>query len=155
MLRGFLCSLTILISACATIDRMETPKYAVRIENLELPLLSLQHMVSGIVPIGTARTSSNGREFTSKNFILDQGSYKPAGEAITRYWAKITVKGSQRPYAIEVFVAREQRVLKGDDFTYEVVGHDRRLAKEIADKIKDTLAKRREDRNIIDDFRVF
>ena len=63
--------------------------------------------------------------------------------------------GDSRPYAVEVFVTREKRVLRGDDFTYAVVGHDSRLAKELAARIQEQLSKRREDRNIIDDFRVF
>ena len=155
MLRTLLLLLTIFISACATIDRMDTPKYAIRIENLELPLITLQHLAAAVVPIGVSNTSSNGREFNSQAFIVDQGSYKPAGDALTRYWARVTVKGSARPYAMEVFVTREKRVLNGDDFTFAEAGHDQRLAKEIADKIRDQLSKRREDRNIIDDFRVF
>ncbi len=155
MFRALIIAFTIFICACATLDRMDTPKYAIRIENIEMPLLSLQHLAAAVVPIGVASTSSNGREFNSQLFILDQGSYKPAGAALMRYWARVTVKGSARPYAMEVFVTREKRVLSGEDFSYAQAGHDSRLAKEIADKIRDQLSKRREDRNIIDDFRVF
>ena len=134
---------------------MDTPKFAIRIENIEMPLITLQHLASAVVPIGVANTSSNGREFNSQMFILDQGSYKPAGDSPMRYWARVTVKGSARPYAMEVFVTREKRVLRGEDHIFAEAGHDQRLAKEIADKIRDQLSKRREDRNIIDDFRVF
>jgi hypothetical protein len=56
---------------------------------------------------------------------------------------------------IEVSVIEEERVLKGDDFTYEMVGHDERLAKELEASLRTRLTKRREDLNIIDDFRAF
>ncbi len=148
-------ALVVFATACSSLARLETPKYASRIEKIEMPLQSLQQLVVGSLPVGLSGASSNGREFTSVNFILDQGMYKAARDALDRYWARILVLGDSRPYAVEVFVTREKRVLRGDDFTYAVVGHDSRLAKELAARIQEQLSKRREDRNIIDDFRVF
>jgi hypothetical protein len=52
-------------------------------------------------------------------------------------------------------VSHEKRVLRGNAFDYVIVGHDVQLAKELEAKLRAELARRREDRNIIDDFRVF
>lgn len=142
-------------SGCATIDRMETPEYAVRINDLEYPLATLQKVAAMSLPVGYRFTSPNSRTFTSQNFILAGESYKDAGEALDRYVAHITVMNSDRPYAVVISVDHEKRVLRGEEFVYAVVGHDTRLAKELATHFREVLVKRREDRNIIDDFRAF
>lgn len=71
-------------------------------------------------------------------------------------YAKVVVLGDRRPYDLEVFVVRERRVATGQGpGSYETVGNDQRLAKVVMARITESLAKRREDRNFIDDFRVF
>jgi hypothetical protein len=145
------------LTACTVLQKLQTPSYAIRIRDLEQPLQFLQRLAVGTLPLGLQSSSSNGREFTSKYFAPGpgRGVYRAASEAPTRYYAHISVLGDSRPYAIEVYVTREERVLKGNDFTYEVVGHDQRLAKELVDHLQMQLTKRREDLNIIDDFRAF
>ena len=55
----------------------------------------------------------------------------------------------------DIFVTREKRVLGENGYEYNEVGHNNMLTRELEFKLKQELAKRREDRNIIDDFRVF
>ncbi len=105
--------------------------------------------------MGVRTVSPNGREFLSKYFVIGEKEYKPADDALDRYYVQIIVLGDRRPYDIEISATREKRVLRGEDFTYVVTGHDRRLAKELVTQLREQLTKRREDRNIIDDFRVF
>jgi hypothetical protein len=50
-------------------------------------------------------------------------------------------------------VTREQK-LRGAS-TYKSLGSDKKLAQELAKRFKAALADRREDRNVIDDFRAF
>ncbi len=52
-------------------------------------------------------------------------------------------------------MTHEKRVLRSSGFDYKEVGHDMMLARELVYKLKQELGERREDRNIIDDFRVF
>jgi hypothetical protein len=147
--------ISLALVSCATIENIETPAYATRIDNLEYPLTTVQKTAAIALPVGYRIVSPNGRTFTSQNFILSPDGYKEAGEALDRYVAHITVMNSERPYAVVISVDHEKRVLKGDEFVYAVVGHDSRLAKELATHFREVLVKRREDRNIIDDFRAF
>lgn len=154
MLRKLLLSVAVVfISGCASIGT--SPGYALRIKNVDWPLQSLCSLVVYELPTGLRTTSPNGREFYSKHFVLDGPKYKPAGDALERYTATVTVLGDSRPYDIEIFVTHEKRVLKETGFDYAEVGHNLMLAREIEYKLKTELAKHREDRNIIDDFRVF
>ncbi len=127
-----------------------------RIESLDLPLHELRAVASSVLPTGQRAISPNGRELLSRHFILEGAKgYKPAGDATERYFASILVLGDRRPYDIEISVTLERRVLRGNQFTYIVEGYDTRLAKELEKKLRIELTKRREDLNIIDDFRVF
>ena len=132
-----------------------TPKYALVINNVDWPLQELQGLVAYTVPTGLRSTSTNGREFYSKHFVLDGNKYKLAGDSLDRYTATVFVLGDSRPYDLEIIVTHEKRVLLSTGFDYKEVGHDLMLARELEFKFKQELAKRREDRNIIDDFRVF
>jgi hypothetical protein len=133
-----------------------SPSYAIRINDLQFPLLELQSLVASTIPVGLRNTSENGREFYSKYFIVESpDNYKPAAEATERYTATYIVLGDGRPYDIEISVSHEKRVLQGQNFDYVSTGYDKRLANELANKLRYQLTKRREDRNIIDDFRVF
>ena len=132
-----------------------SPDYALRIQALDWPLVDLQGLVVAELPTGLRTTSANGREFYSKHFILDGPRYKLAGDAVDRYTAQVTVLGSERPYDLEIVVTHERRVIRSGSYTYIEIGHDMSLARELEYKFKQELTKRREDRNIIDDFRVF
>ncbi|NJL23990.1 MAG: hypothetical protein HC902_01575, partial [Calothrix sp. SM1_5_4] len=65
------------------------------------------------------------------------------------YW------GIVAPYDVEVVVTRERRVLRGERFTYVVVGVEEDLTQQLGQQLRGELTKRREDRNIIDDFRAY
>lgn len=147
--------LAIFISGCATIGGGPPSRYTLTLKNVDWPLQDLQGLVASQLPTGLRSTSANGREFYSKHFVLDGAKYKPAGDAVDRYTATVIVLGDQRPYDVEIFVTHEKRVLRDSGFDYEEVGYNMLLARELEYKIKTELAKHREDRNIIDDFRVF
>lgn len=139
-------------SGCAILT---TPRYATRMANLDFPVGQLQKIVVDNLPTGLRMTSPNGREFFSRYYVMDGQKYKPASDALDRFSAQIMVLGDRRPYDLEIAVIREQRVTRGAGFDYRVVGHDQDQAGKLAEKIHDQLTKRREDLNIIDDFRVF
>lgn len=130
-----------------------------RLENLDTPIHELQKAVDMNLPGGRRQVSGNGREYLSEYFIVVNGKIQPAGNSPDRFYAHIYLLGDRRPYTILVTVLRERRVRGGGDESYnskyEAYASDQRIAKVIAKRIQTTLSKRRDDRNIIDDFRVF
>jgi hypothetical protein len=129
---------------------------ALLVNDIDWPLAELRTVAASILPVGQRAISPNGRELLSKHFILEGArGYKPAGDATERYFASVLILGVRRPYDVEILVTLERRVLRGNQFTYIVDGYDYKLAKELERKFRQELTKRREDLNIIDDFRVF
>lgn len=148
-MRNFLLVLSaVVFSGCASIG---TPRYATTIKELDKPLIDIQRMIARTLPGGLSHASSNGREMYSRPFIIEKGLYKPVGEVADRYVGVVTVLGDRRPYILEIVVAHENR--QGGE--YKIVGYDIGMARQLERRIKQVLAKRREDLNIIDDFRVF
>ena len=141
-------------SGCATLTG-HNPE-ALLIEDIDWPIPEIRMAIAQWMPAGQRGVSPNGREMQSRHFLLDrQGGYKEAGDALERYFAHVKILGDRRPYKVEILVTHEKRVIRGKQFTYVVTGHDQRLAKELEKKLRMELTKRREDRNIIDDFRVY
>ena len=118
------------------------------------PLADLQHIAAKSLPLGLRKTSPNGREFFSNYFVSTDRKFKAADKAPERKYAQILVLGDSRPYTIQVYVQVE-RLDKSTLSGYSVVGTDVRIAKVVKKRIQSQLNKRREDLNIIDDFRVF
>lgn len=157
MLRPLLIpSLAIFLAlGCASLkERNRVQSYTLR--DLESSVADIRAAVSNSVPVGIRTVSPNGRELLSKHFLRGDGNkFRPATDAIERYYVKITILGDRRPYDVEIIVVHEKRVLRGETFLYVTDYYDNILAKDLAKQIETDLAKRREDRNIIDDFRVF
>lgn len=143
----------VLLQGCATIA---ASRHTARIKGVDWPLGELRSLAASMLPVGPRGQSGNGREIVSKHFVLEgKRDYKPSGDATERYFATVFILGDRRPYNLEILVTSEKRVLKGNQFTYVIDGYDTRLAKELEQRLQAELTKRREDLNIIDDFRVF
>ena len=93
----------------------------------------------------------NGRELTSGYFTPADWE-EDATDKSERAYAKVLILGSGRPYRIDVHVFREKRSKAG---AYAKTGEDHKLTNTLVERLKEALADRREDRNIIDDFRVY
>jgi hypothetical protein len=122
---------------------------------VEAALTEIRTVVGAVVPVGLRGVSPNGREMFSRHFIITKDRYKPAADALERYYAQITILGDRRPYDIEILVVHEKRVLRDDRFTYVISGYSQDLARELVQNIRKELSKRREERNVVDDFRVY
>ena len=135
---------------------LETNPDAVLMHEVSVPLAELRAMLVAQLPNGMAWASDNGRELTSKYFVPGPANtYKPGAEASPRYNAKITLLGDRRPYEVEILVSTERRVLRDNVLRYARVGPEPRLTRQLVDRIQRELAKRRDDHNVIDDFRVY
>jgi len=104
------------------------------------------------MPLGIRTTSRNGRTFES-NFFIPKGNWDDDGtDAKDRAFARSTILGSSRPYTVEVTVYRQRKLGPGE---YSEPEADDVLTERLANKIETDIANRREDRNIIDDFKPF
>ncbi len=126
-----------------------------RIDRAHHPFGQIRQIAMKSLPVGLRSSSPNGRELHSQYFLPDKGGYKAAIEEPVRLTAKIVILNERRPYEIEIYVFREERVVSGGRVSYKVRGQDFRIANMIKEDIQTRLAQRREDLNIIDDFRVF
>lgn len=137
--------LLLLLSSCASYGGQ-------RIEAVERSLADLRKIVTQGLPLGMRTVSTNGREFYSKYFVVKDREFVEADNAAGRSYAVIYILGDRRPYAIEVVVHNEEINQAGQ---YVRIGKDQRIAEVIRRRLLKELSKRREEINIIDDFRAF
>ena len=121
------------------------------IEDINRPFGVVRAAVKESLPGGTRLTSENGREFDS-NYFAPKGPLDVDGSTGNfRETAHIAVLGAGRPYSISVESIIEKKAGRG----YEVYGRDPSRATEIGKRIQTGLSNRRDDRNMIDDFKPF
>ncbi len=129
----------------------------VLIKDLNHPLVQIKSRVIKNLPLGLKDKSSNGREFTSKYFKIIKGKAFNAKNLPVRKMVKIIILGDRRPYSLDVTVfvqKRRGRDTQGD-MIYKNYKKDKKLAKRIANRIRRQLNNRRDDMNVIDDFKIF
>lgn len=122
-----------------------------KIENVMLALTTVKKTISSVLPQGVKEESINGRELKS-GYFNPKNWDEDATDLAERAYAKVLILNSGRPYRIDVHVYREKRSKTGQ---YKQSIDDEKLTKDLVDRLKEALADRREDRNIIDDFRAF
>lgn len=138
---------------CATM--LQQNPHSLYIKGVEWPLTEIRAVAASQLPIGQSSVSSNGRELRSKYFYPAKDEYKDGENSNDRYFVEYTILGDQRPYDVEVSVVHERKAVRDGGVRYIRIGHDDRLTRELYEKLRTELTKRREDRNIIDDFRVY
>lgn len=118
-----------------------------KLQNVDRPLLELQKSAANTMPTGLKSTSENGREFFSNPFKITKAAYEAATPGDYYMQAHVMVLGDRRPYNVEI---RVYRVVNN-----QRVSSDNKLEKRLKNEILADLAKRRENRNVIDSFRPF
>lgn len=96
--------------------------------------------------------SQNGREFWTQYMDRKGRILESAKKGKERRYAHIQILGERRPYDVVVNVVVEAQV---GPVSYEPLGDDMALSKQLAVEIKKELLKSLENRNIIDDFNAF
>jgi hypothetical protein len=149
--RGLCCALftVALLSGCSLFYK------PLRIDEAHYPFGVLRQTAMSTLPIGLRSSSANGRELLSQYFVVTPKGYQAAIKQSKRYTATILIKNERRPYQVDIYVYEEERVTSGGRTEYRVRGQDLRIATRIKKELEARLAQRREDLNIIDDFRVF
>ena len=123
------------------------------IDDVILAYTTVRTVVYSNIPLGVRKESPNGREITSNYFSIRSLDEELGEDAANRAYEQVIILGSSRPYRIMIKVVREQRSKKSKLFVS--VGEDKKLTKDLIARLRAALADRREDRNIIDDFRAF
>lgn len=133
--------ISMILSSC-------TSTYQLR--NVPLSYNAIKTVVVSNLPGGVRRESQNGRTLTSAFFIPE--TLKPEAANSKRHaYAVVVISGSTRPYDLEVHAFIEEK----DEDGWAAAGEDDDLADRLAERLRSALADRREDRNVIDDFRAF
>ena len=130
------------VAGCSTAAVVDTtPK---------MSLNFIRYVITNHIPRGVRLISPNDREYYS-NYFSPHDPEEDATEKRERAYVSVLVLGDRRPYRMKVSVHLERKTNSG----YTKSGHDKNLAKQIAGQLEDELAKGRDDRNVIDDFRPF
>ena len=143
---------SLVMGLAAMVNQAGCASQNAQIQNVPLSFNAVKTVVTRALPGGILRESDNGRTMTSGYF--DPTTLKPENEKKplkVHAYMTIAVFGSSRPYNLTVKAFKEQRTKDG----YEDLGEDPELSDRLAEKLRTALADRREDRNVIDDFRVF
>jgi hypothetical protein len=139
---SFLFSMTAMLSGC---------QMHAKIKGVNLPYQTVRKVVVSSLPLGLRQESMNGRELYS-GYFSPKDWEDDATEKAERAYAKAIILNDSRPYDVDPKVYKEHKV-KGS--TYSALGEDKKLTQQLVDRIREGLADRRDDRNIIDDFRAF
>jgi hypothetical protein len=119
-------------------------------------LVEIRKSIMKAMPVEVSYASKDSREFKSVPFVRYGKKMKEATSELQRAYALIYVRGNERPYTIEVVVAVEEAETPlAIQKNFKVIGYDERIAKIILARLKADLNKRREDPNLVDDFKVF
>jgi hypothetical protein len=135
---------SIFFAACSTPG-------ALVIKDLDKPLVNLQKTAEMSLPAGRRSISANGREFVSNYFADEKGKFVLSENAAIRNQCKISILGDRRPYTVEVLVIQQKRT--GGQYSQAVTNE--RIAKVVKRRFDKALHQRREQFNIIDDFRPY
>lgn len=122
------------------------------INEVMLPLAVVRKLVMENLPGGVKQESANGREITSDYFNAKNVD-EPGEDFRERAYTVVTIIGSRRPYQLTVSAHLEKRI-KGSK-KFDKLGTDRAVSKQVVKRLKEALANRPADINVIDEFRAF
>jgi hypothetical protein len=148
-----LCLLILVISAFTlTSCSMGGPMYG----PVDKSIVEIREGIIKALPIKINYANIDSREYRSVPFVRYGTKIKEATNELQRAYALIYIRGNKRPYTIEVVVGVEEAesplaIQKG----FKTIGYDERIAKIILARLKAHLNKRREDSNLVDDFKIF
>jgi hypothetical protein len=136
--------LTLFLGGCAN--------NGVTTDDINVPIGDLQKLIAEAIPVKIKTSSTSGREFKSNYFIQKKGEFEEFDGGPMRSQVEVEILGDRRPYSVFVRVPVEKRSAEGH---YKVIKYDDGTARVIIRRIQKALHERRDNRNIIDDFRAF
>lgn len=128
----------------------------VQLRNVDKPTIEIKRGIIKALPVSLKSSSEDSREYVSVPFVRYGKKIREARNELQRAYAQVIIKGERRPYTIEVIVPVEEATTPNSvQKNFQVIGYDERIAKIILARLKAYLEQRREDTNLVDDFRVF
>lgn len=119
-------------------------------------IVEIREAITKAVPVKMKYANKDSREYRSVPFVRYGKKIKEATSELQRAYVLIYIRGNKRPYTLEVVVPVEEAesplAIQKD---FRIIGYDERIAKIILARLKAQLNKRREDSNLVDDFKIF
>lgn len=116
----------------------------------------IREAIQKAVPVKMKYANKDSREYKSVPFVRYGRKIKVATSELQRAYALIYIRGNKRPYTLEVVVPVEEAESPlAIQKSFKIIGYDERIAKIILARLKALLNKRREDSNLVDDFKIF
>lgn len=146
----------ILFAGILLISLVNCAVSGVKLNDVNFSLSEIKKGVVKALPVNINYASNDSRNFKSVHFVRYGKKLKLATNEKERAFAEIFVRGIERPYTLEILVTVEEAVTPDAiEKNFKVIGYDERIAKIILARLKAYLNKRRDDSNLVDDFRVF
>ena len=127
-----------------------------RLINLDYSLIVIQQGIKKAFPIDFKNVTRDGRYFESYPFVRSGTRLVLSSVERERGRAVIEIRGTSRPYTIEVTVEIEEATNPNSvQKDFKVVGYDDVVAKIFLARLKAYLQKSKKRGNVLDDFRVY
>lgn len=127
-----------------------------RLVNLDYSLIVIQQGIKKAFPVEFKNVTRDGRLFESFPFVRSGTKLVLASVEKERGVAIIEIRGTSRPYTIEVTVEIEEATNPNSvQKDFRVVGYDDVVAKIFLARLKAYLQKSKKRGNVLDDFRVY
>ena len=127
-----------------------------RLINLDYSLIVIQQGVKKAFPVEFKNVTRDGRLFESYPFVRNDTKLVLSSVEPERGRAIIEIRGTSRPYTIEVTVEIEEATNPNSvQKDFKVVGYDDVVAKIFLARLKAYLQKSKKRGNVLDDFRVY
>lgn len=127
-----------------------------RLINLDYSLIVIQQGIKKAFPVEFKNVTRDGRLFESFPFVRSGTKLVLSSVERERGRAIIEIRGTARPYTIEVTVEIEEALNPNSvQKDFRVVGYDDVVAKIFLARLKAYLQKSKKRGNVLDDFRVY
>jgi len=127
-----------------------------RLINLDYSLIVIQQGIKKAFPVEFKNVTRDGRLFESFPFVRSGTRLVLSSVEKERGRAIIEIRGTSRPYTIEVTVEIEEATNPNSvQKDFKVVGYDDVVAKIFLARLKAYLQKSKKRGNVLDDFRVY
>ena len=141
-------TLLCLLSGCATLG-VES------MGSLDYPLADIQKGIKKAMPIPFKNISRDGRAFESYPFVREGKKLSLARNEENRGIANIEIRGSSRPYTVDVAIELEEANNPNSvQKDFQTIGYDEVMARIVLARLKSYLQKSKKSLDVVDDVRM-
>lgn len=138
-----------LVNSCATLG-VES------MSSLDYPLADIQKGIKKALPIPFKNVSRDGRAFESYPFVREGKKLSLARNEEERGRAMIEIRGSSRPYTVDVAIELEAANSPNSvQKNFKTVGYDEVMARIVLARLKSYLQRSKKSLDVVDDVRIY